>query len=286
MTLFAILVSLGVQRFANVGGWFKESWFEFYLSRLSSWIPKFNKHLAMILILTPVLLSLLLFQIITVLCFGKYFNAIFSIALLLLCVDARSFKKGLEGYFFAVEKKEIDSAVTAAANFVDGDGAKDLSSLSRSVTKAIILKSFERVFVGLFWFIMLGVYGLAIYFIFVLTRNNATKINAGYVELSKLAEKAQSIMGWLPSRLLGFTFSLVGYFNKGFAYCVTNALSGLDSVRKFVLESGMASLDIGESTQADQTENIDAIDLIDRSLIIWLTVIALILIGMLFSSLT
>lgn len=281
MTLIAILFCLGVQRFANVGGLFRISWFESYLKLLNPWIAKLDKRLAILAIVAPILVAIFLLQMV----FGFYLhgllNLIFAAVVLFFCIDARGFKNRLKAYFAGMEQDDLHGAATAAAEFIGESPAENKPDLSRAVTKAIIAKSFEQIFSSLFWFMVFGVYGLATYFVIVLLSQHGLKINSGYAEIVKLAEKIQEVFEWIPSRLLGFTYSLAGCFSKGFGYFIKNISSGLAEVKKFVVESGVAALDLDPNDEhADQKENVAAIDLVDRAVLVWLVALVLIVVGM------
>ncbi|MDR1057177.1 MAG: regulatory signaling modulator protein AmpE [Coxiellaceae bacterium] len=282
MLLIAILFCLALQRFANVGGWFQASWFEAYLRYLGQWVSKLDDRLIILVVIIPILLLFVLMHFIFMWRFFGLFDLILSILVLFFCIDARDLKTKSASYFNALEKSDMHTASSVVTDFIDDAVIGNMADLHRAVTRAILLKSFEQIFVGLFWFIVFGIYGVATYFTITLLRQNALKVNPNYVELAKLAAKIQDILEWIPSRLLGFTYALVGHFNEGFNYCVKHLWSGLGDVKRFTVESGLAALDVGSTAaDADRSENFAALDIINRVLIIWLIAVALILIGIL-----
>ncbi|EKE01440.1 MAG: hypothetical protein ACD_21C00132G0011 [uncultured bacterium] len=280
MILIAILICLALQRFADVGGWFKPSWFEMYLKALNPWVGKLNEWVAVFCVIVPVLLFLVLLHLV----FGRGFFGLFDLILatlvLFFCIDARDLKNKLAAYFVNIEKGDFHAAVSDVANFV-GDVASDNSAeLNRAVTKAILLDSFERIFAGLFWFMVFGVYGAAAYCLVGLLRKNALKVDSNYIELAKLAAQIQDALDWVPSRLVGVSYALVGDFNKGFGYFSKFLLSGLTGVKKFSVDSGLAALVVDpDGAKATVKENYAALDLINHTLIIWLIALALVLFG-------
>lgn len=282
MMLIAILFCLALQRFANIGGWFQVSWFELYLKNLCPLASKLNEWVAILLIIAPVpLLLALLHSLFAWRLFGL-FNLILATVVLFFCIDARDFKDRLINYFNNLEKGDTQASVDTIASFVGDVSFDTTAELNRAVTKAILLNSFEQLFTGLFWFIIAGVYGVSIYFFIVLLGKNAAKVDSSYVGLAKLAAKIQDVLDWIPSRLVGFSYSLVGNFNKGFSYCYKNLWSGLTEIRRFAVGAGIAALDIDINiAKATPKESYDTLDLINRALIIWLVTLALILLGVL-----
>lgn len=282
MTLIAILFCLAIQRFANIGGFMPAIWFEAYLKLLGPWIAKLDERLVILLVIAPILLLFLLLHFIFMSYFFNLFDLILAVVVLFLCIDARDLKNRLVPYFSELEKSNLHGAAEAVTGLISDEAIGKMAELPREVTRAILLKSFEQIFAGLFWFMVFNIYGITTYSLIVLLRQNALKVNAHYVELAKLAAKIQEILEWLPARLLGFSYALVGNFNKGSNYCSKNLWLGLSLVKKFVVDSGLAALDVSSNVvDADKGENQAALDIINRVLIVWLVGVALVSIGFL-----
>jgi membrane protein required for beta-lactamase induction len=280
MVLIAILFCLALQRFANIGGWFNSAWFEIYLKNLKPWAVKLNEWVAILLVIAPVLLFLaLLHWVLSKHLFGL-FNLILATLVLFLCIDARDLKNRLAPYFANLEKEDTHAAASAAANVVGDVSSNNMAELNRSVTKAILLNSFDNLFAGLFWFMLFGPYGVTTYLLIALLSKNANKIDSAYAGIAKLATQIQDVLDWVPSRLTGISYALVGNFNKGLGYFNKHLWSGLTDVRKFSVDAGLAALDIDSSaTKATSKENYAALDLVNRILTIWLMALALVLLG-------
>lgn len=282
MVLIAILFCLALQRFANVGGWFKASWFEAYLRVLNPWLSKLDERLVILLVVAPILILFVLLHLIFRWSLFGLFDLMLSVVVLFFCIDARDLKNKLNPYFSALDKDDAHAAANEVLSFINDDSIGNMAELRRAVSRAILLKSFEQVFVGLFWFMVFNIYGVATYFLITLLRQNVLKINPNYIELAKLAAKIQAGLEWLPSRLLGFSYALVGNFNKGFDYCSKYLWSGFGEVKKFVVDSGLAALDVrANAAEADINENRVILDAVNRVLIVWLISVALVLIGIL-----
>ena len=278
LVLLAILFCLALQRFANVGGIFQVSWFESYLRLIGTWVAKLDTRLIILAVVAPVLLILFFIHVV----FHEYwFNLIdllLAVAVLFVSIDARDLKVQLAAYFDALEQSDAHKAADSAADFI-GD-APDMTNLHRSVTKAVLQRSFERLFAGLFWFMIFNFYGVATYFMVVMLRRTATKVNPGYVELENLATKIQNVLDWLPARLLGFAYALAGHFRKGSGYIFKHIWSDFGNAREIVVEAGLNSLDVDpNSANADKCENESALDMVNRALIIWIVALVLVLIG-------
>ncbi len=277
MVLISILFCLALQRFANVGGWFHPLWFDVYLKTLNPWLSKMDERLAILLVVIPILLALALMHFVFI---WRPLGLIVSTAILFFCIDARDLKYKLTSYFDSLDKADTHAAANAVADFISDDSIGNAADLSRAVSRAILLKSFEQIFVGLFWFMVGNIYGVITYFMIAHLRQSALRINHNYIELAKLAAKIQMVLEWLPARLLGFSYALVGNFNKGFGYFSKYVWSGPGEVKKFVVDSGLAALDVSPNAgDADQSENRAILDIISRVLIVWLVGMMLVLVG-------
>jgi AmpE protein len=125
-------------------------------------------------------------------------------------------------------------------------------------------------------------YGITAYLLIVLLSKNAPKIDPNYAGIAKLATQIKDVLEWVPSRLTGITYALVGNFNKGLEHFNKYLWSSLAEVRKFSVDSGLAALDADpNATKATPKENYAALELIDRTLVVWLMALALVLLGVL-----
>jgi AmpE protein len=280
MTLITILACIALQRFTNMGEWFQLSWFESYLKRLHPWLSKTNEWFGIGVIILPVFIIIGVLHALFNWRFFGLFDLLFIVLVLLFCVDTRDPKQRLAGYFSGIEKHDFDATNKAAEEFVGTTTIHDAGEMGRAVTEAIFRKAFTDLFGALFWFIIFGTYGLAGYFLINLTGKFATKVDASNEGLSKVAGEIINYLDWIPARLLGFSYALSGHFMTACNYCSKNLWLTPKENHKFAVQVGLAALDVGkETTQLNEKENLAAIDLINRSLIIWIIAILIFSLG-------
>lgn len=280
MTLITILFSLALQRFANVGGWMRPSWFELYLRRLQPWLIRFNEIIGIGIILAPILVLLLVLHLLLGWRFFGFFNLIFIVILLLFCIDARDYKEKLKDYFFSLEHQDQEAAASAATAFIGAPILYQANELPRAVTKVIFTKAFTDIFSVLFWYIVFGTYGAVGYLCLSLTSKVAPKVDMNFTNLARVAEQLVELLDWIPARLLGFSCALVGHFAKGFGYCIKNFKLAPKDNSTFIINAGLATLDLqSDVAQTSAKENIAAIDLINRVIIVWVVAVLLISLG-------
>jgi membrane protein required for beta-lactamase induction len=288
MSLIIILTCLALQRFANIGGWFENAWFETYLTWLRAPLAKVNLWGKLAVVILPVFIVLTLLHFLLIWRLFGLFYFILSTVVLFFCMDARNLKNELATYFANAKKQDLQAAKEALEKFKDTLLLPSVTKLTkdevhRAVTKMIFLQASQQIFSILFWFIVLGIYGASGYFLITLLRKNALKVNEHYSELAHLAAQIQDLLDWLPTRLTSLTFALVGHFSKGFAYFYKHMNAPLKDNQTFVINSGFAALDIDikEEDKVEVSENQAALDLVDRTLIAWIVAVALISFGML-----
>lgn len=285
MTLITILITLVVQRFANIANWFKASWFEVYMGWLKPVLVKCNPWLAIAAVILPVFALLGILQYLLSLRLFGIFCLLLTTAVLLLCMDARNLKNQLSKYLDHAEKQETEAAFSAAAEFAGNTNdapPSSLPALNRYMTKLILTKSYATIFAILFWFAIFGIYGASGYLIIMLLRRVAVKVDGSFGDIAYHATLAQNILDWAPVRALGMSYALAGYFMQTSNYVVKNIKLGLQDNLKFAAEAGLAALGAKpEDTSSNLQENYAALALIDRTLIVWIMVIALVTLGML-----
>ena len=285
MTILTILICLALQKFADVGGWFSSSWFEAYLKLLLPWLKKIGDWLGIVLVILPVCLILALLHYLLIwkmIGFGL-FDLLLVVIVLFFTMDARDFKHGLVQYFECNEKNNLNGAATAVAEFLsETTPVTTFAELNRAVTKAIALRSFEKIFAVLFWFTFFGIYGAAIYYTVTLLKKSALQTDVNLASLAQRAAKVQSVLDWLPARVLGFSYVIVGKFTRVFNYWVKSLGSTPKSNQDAIITTSLAAVDVDPAEQtisANPKENYDALDLINRVLIIWVVAVALFSLG-------
>ncbi len=277
MTLITILIAAGLQRFLGFGAWFKSAWFSVYIGWWRPVTSKLNNWLVILVIILPVLAVLGLVNYLL----GGYFlglvKLLFMVVILLGCLSAQNIKQELREYFVAMQKDDLSVAYNAAKDFIAGFDQLDehklvAHALIRTVTRAIFMRSFERIFAVLFWFIIFGSYGAVVYVML-----NMLDCVVGMPEVKRL----KGWIDWLPLRLLAVAFALTGHFVHEFSYCFKHCWGGIEASREFVCDLGLVALNVDTKPEKEieLAENYAAISLIDRSLIAWVVTVAIFTLG-------
>ena len=155
--------------------------------------------------------------------------------------------------------------------------ARDLSKqpLAAGTPVQTLETTYRSLYGIIFWFAVWGPVGLVLYYsAHYFQRYLLDRQDAESKELEAYAQKVLAALDWIPVRLFTFTFALVGHFGSVFKEWLRVLKGGLD-VRLSI---------ITECAKPIVTSQQEAISLLNRTLIVWLVVVALVTAGMLVGS--
>lgn len=139
----------------------------------------------------------------------------------------------------------------------------------------LLIEANQNIFAVLFWFVVFGPAGALLYRLIELLGRHTEK--ADYAMLSK---KARLILDWIPSRLLAFGSALMSHFMVVLKTWAKHVLSGIDNNDHLLAECGYIAFEVEQEHKFSSVEEIrkQVLNLIDRSLILWLVIIALVIV--------
>lgn len=278
MTVIIILITLALQRYFGLREKIhKIGLFDRYLDAIHPSLQKLGMqsgYLRIIGIMAPILIIVALLNLLFMYFWPLYF--IFSILVLLYCLNARDLKAQLSPYFQASLNQQMDVAQEEANKFLETETVRSRVDMSRQITREIFIKSQVEVFSLLFWFIALGPFGAVMYHVtYVLhlyAKQNRHQLSNIFVEVDVI----QNLLDWIPVRLVSFTYALIGHFGPVFNLLIERLSAGLQENKNLIVDSGMIALSLNpvDATHADISESYQALGLVDRALWTWMIVLA------------
>ncbi|MCX2778984.1 regulatory signaling modulator protein AmpE [Microbulbifer thermotolerans] len=286
MALLIVLLALGlVQLWGSGAPLHRDGWFRWWRGQLDK-IELLHKDAGLMLaacVLPPVLFSAVLMVLAEAL-LGGLGSLLVGVPLLLYCLGRGNFSEILSNYLRNWYKGDLAAAREAAAPLMKElhEEPADSRHLHEQVFRGAAYCAFERLFAVLFWFFLLGIPGAVLF-----------RLSALYAELSRggnggaAAERWLWLLEWLPVRVMGFSFAIVGNFvgcYRAWRQCLTCRERDTDEVLETYLEGALGGIDASEcSAGAEvaegqricgaQLEGLQA--LLSRSLLLWITVMAL-----------
>ena len=147
------------------------------------------------------------------------------------------------------------------------------------MTRAILYIANERIFATIFWFIILGPFGVLSY---RLISELSKQIE--FDELAEFSEFIHGIMAWVPARMLAAGYALTGNFDGAYhAYKDRAYTSDLSQSNSEVL----ISTGLGAMRTLDMENELSSIyaaqALVMRAVIVWIGMLAVMTLGGIFN---
>jgi len=282
MTLISLLIVLALEFHFKIGSEYRDfKWFtkaRDYLTELFSNKNFFDSWGGIAIILLPPVL--ILYGFVSLFDGSLYWLVLFvvSIVILFLSLGPKSLEKSFEKYFESMQRDDLEAAYLHL-KVDDGEESNtdipENDELVRSATQKIIIESQKRYFGVIAWFIFLGPFGALFYRLAHIYRDVCQKKE--FDDHRPLMEQLVHWIDWLPVRITSLLFLLTGDFVKGF-YRIKDYLTDADvNNNQLISDTGIAALglEMGVST-GDVDENHRTMELIHRTIIIYLVVAAVI----------
>ncbi|MFC6635001.1 regulatory signaling modulator protein AmpE [Microbulbifer taiwanensis] len=286
MALLIVLLSLAlVQLWGSGAPLHRDDWFHWWRRRLAG-VQRLQKDPGLMLgatILPPALLAAVL-MVLAETSLGGLGTLLLGVPLLLYCLGRGNFNEMVSSYLRNWYRGDLAAAQQAAAPLLRDlhEEAADGQQLHEQVFRGAAYRAFERLFAVLFWFVLLGIPGALLF-----------RLSAIYAEESRGADSSATaerwlwLLEWLPVRVMGFSFAIVGNFAgcyRAWRQCLTCRERDTAEVLEAYLEGALGGIDAGECSAGvevaegqricgAQLEGLQA--LLSRALLLWITLLAL-----------
>jgi AmpE protein len=294
MSLIAILIVAATERY----------WKSFQALRpfpalisLASWLQSrwgnaawFNGPGGVLLTLTPGVIAIALLQY--ALASGSGFivwlvTLAFSVVVLILCIGNRGADETVDEYLSALEREDTEGAYLHIRELLQGSEPENPPAMNRLVIEMLMVRNHERILAVLFWFVILGPVGAVLYRSTAQLKGvlySGRTFDGDYVEA---VLRLQALLDWIPARITALCYGVVGSFVDAIQQWRTAGpewSADLATANRGVLiNSGLGSLRVTEPPEgtepgvdldAMRAKIADAQALIQRTVIAWITVFA------------
>ncbi len=284
MTLIILLCGLGLEYFLGVLDDIRQlTWF----SRYSDWLENklvqskyWNSAGGVILTLTGPLFIMLLID-----CGLKnlFFplSYIFALAILLNSIGPKFLNETLNAYVTALDNDDDAQARQLAAELCTSTTAPDPVKDEQEILASILVQANQSLYAVIFWFIVLGPFGAMLYRLSAILKTKHQDIHGSYADS---ARHLNNIMNWPSTRLFALGNALAGNMIDALEDWEKNEDSSFTANEAVLTASGLGALQY--YPESDRVDNEDKSywirttqALINRTLIIWLTILGLMTIG-------
>ncbi len=247
MSLFVLMVCFALQRYLDCNASnYSLALARHYVTQLSQRLPVYSQSsewIQLSMLLLPPLLLVLLFGYIVHALFATVGSFVFNAILFWYLSDCRNLDK---------------------------------SPLANMSVNSVIAFTLSGVFAVIFWYLILGAFGLVLYgavLAYMALFSTSTERSGIYTLLTQI----QGILEWVPVRLLGLTFALVGNFAAVFPAWFAGLLASPQENINRLCQWGELSMGHNVSAEVEDGGAIAArahgvIALLNRALIVWLII--------------
>jgi len=280
MALISIILGLFLDRsFRHLHDLRDMAWFEFYVQAILKITGKRIPPLQFIIILA---LPISLLFGIQILLHDFLFNLpgfIFGVVIFIYCLGPACLSTDIEAYIHARTLGDDDEALHYAGTITDSSASASPDQQTNDVTRAILSIANERIFATIFWFVILGPFGAMLYrLISELSKQD------DFDDLADFSEFIHAIMAWIPARMLAAGYALTGNFDGAYhaykdrAYTTDFSHSnnevlvatGLGAMHNLEVKNELASIYAAQA-------------LVMRSVIVWISTLAVMTLGGIFN---
>lgn len=249
MEFITILICLVVERWTSFGKHVRR------FALLARYLTLFSRitlsgYIGLSVILLPLVIVVgVVYWLLLHVWFGL-FAFIFSVAILLYCLGEFEINKDVEVTEMEYTAKHDQEIAT------------------------LLIRANHNIFAILFWFIILGPVGPILYRL-----NDILSHQKNFAQLLPASKVLESYLDWIPVRLFAFSFSLMSHFISVLKSWLKGVLSGVQKNARLLAGCGFAALDRERHSKHTTAEGIQqhVTELIDRSLVLWLVAMALII---------
>jgi len=275
------------------------SWLSGYISNVSRQFNSGERRqgvMAWLVAVAPWVLGVALVHALTD-SMGALFELAFNVLVLYFLIGFRQFGSGFNTVLEALRSDDAEAARQALAAWRNCSADElEAGEVAKLAIEDGLVDAHRHLFGVMFWFVVLpGPVGAVLYMLSALLVDQwGLRRGEEYVDFGRFARQAFEVLDWIPARLTAITFAVVGNFEDA-VYCWrTQSNSWGDAGQGTVLAAGAGALGVrlGEAIHQDGTvvfrpelglgdaagvDNMaSAIDLVWRSVLIWLFLIALV----------
>jgi adenosylcobinamide-phosphate synthase len=223
------------------------------------------------------------------------FDVLVAIIFLTTAIGTKSLIQHASAVESALSKNNIDLARQRIAMIVSRDTAKsDENAINRATIESVLENGSDAIFAAIFWFVVLGVPGVVLYRL-------ANTLDAMWGYRTKrfyyfgwASARIDDVMNWLPARLTAMSYALAGNTRAALRCWFTQARHWHGINPGVVMASGAGALevklggkalyheqeierpDLGLGNIAETKDIKRAIQIVQRSILIWVACIVMI----------
>lgn len=286
MSLLAILISLAIEHYVDSVAHFRNY---IWITTFSDWIKEkfsetefWNDTLGLIAtILIPMFGCAIIF--------GALNNAmgllgfLFSLLVLVYCIGPTRVLHTARQYIDAAEHEDEHSSKSYVNEILDSEDTEINDETHAKICDKLITSTNEGILSIFFWFILLGPMGaLMCRMVSILYKNSleqSTDDEAAFSEFNNSTRMLYAILLWLPAQITMLAFAITGSFIdtlQQWKSRLSKDYLNPQETEETLLRTGLSALQINPDDHKCELSTVhDVLGLCWRSVIVWVTALAL-----------
>jgi len=195
-----------------------------------------------------------------------------AVAVLFYSFGPLNLRRQIEAWLDMKRRGDLQGSYRLAVEIRQGEVAESESGIEQAVVDSILLQANERRLATVFWFLLLGPPGALLYRMVSLTESWAERELPGSDFLSA-AWHLHDILAWIPARLCAISYALSGSFVDALVHWQDKTAMIRDHYSRILLACGRGALRSTTTRTGGRVE--EALALVRRATIIWITALAL-----------
>jgi len=214
-------------------------------------------------------------------------------AMLYICIAHRSLREHVTQVFDALCQNDIKKSRIKVGAIVSRDVSQlDAGGVRKAAIESALENGSDAVFAAIFWFVLLGAPGVAVYRMANTLDAMWGYRNRRYGNFGKFAAKMDDLLNWAPARLVALSYVLLGNSQSAWRAWKTQAHACASPNGGPVMASGAGALGIqvggeafyegkvenrsklGYGSTPDNTDILRALYLVDKTLVLWCATVA------------
>jgi len=283
MKFIAILLTLAVERFyTGVKELRRKDVFTKYCQIARKWFGEsefYDGPVGVFLMLLPPLVIVGWIQSILSGGFWGLIGLLFAIVSLVACIGPKDLSGKIKAYVDASFRNKQEEVDELAADILQDAVPVDEGARNRKVIQAVFSQVNDWMPAVLFWFVLLGPVGAVMYRLASVIKQRCEQSRES-TDFAQAVEVLYGVLVWAPARITAFAFGIMGSFIHALRSwrnaMVSSSTHWLTNDQIVVVASGLGALQLDRASPPPSNEDVkDTLDLIQRTVITWLTIVAL-----------
>ena len=258
MSFLALLAALLLAHYRQPKPWMKPARWHIAMSqRLNHWLNDGRLRHGVIAWFLAVLLPVIAIAALywESLHISPILGWVVSLGILYITINFNDFTVTTEAIAASLRDGNLNQAKLQLASWVtDPVELYDAATLSRITIETTLLRAHSAAFAPIFWFVLLGPAGAALYRLAELTHLTWGKNDNGF---NKASMQVFYWLNWLPAHASAISFAVAGNFEDAMYCWRTQAESWQDRLQGIMLASGAGALGVRIGEPRQQAEGLE-----------------------------